>query len=123
MQKNLEISGLPHKATAQHNLVPAEPVTQSIGTILWLRPDVECRSPRDEASDTGSESARESLDTDEANEALRRDNAWLKKHNHLLTKQVQELERQLADAHVAHATAMDKRGAEIKALKGLLGKP
>ena len=38
-------------------------------------------------------------------------------------EQVQELELQLADAHVAHATAMVKRGAEIKALNGLLGKP
>ena len=40
-----------------------------------------------------------------------------------LQEQVPELERQLAYAHVAHATAMDKRGADIKALQGLFGKP
>lgn len=176
------IRGLPHTAIAQYNLAPADFATQSAGTIWWLRPYDECPSPRDEASDTGSESARESLDTDEANEALRRDNAWLKKHNHILTKQnaqlmaqiealaqdaalrvnmaasshkqraryvdklmaelhsaheenraltaivgdeaahgaktlqeqVQELERQLADAHVAHATSMDKRGGGLR---------
>ena len=37
--------------------------------------------------------------------------------------QVQELERQLADVQAAHAAAMDKKVAEIKALKGRLGNP
>lgn len=107
--------------------------------------------PADGASDNGSESAEESLDTDEANDALRLDNARLEQQLHILTKhnahllahigapeqdaatrvnmaassqgQVQELERQLADVQAAHAAAMDKKVAEIKALKGLLGHP
>ena len=145
------VCGLPHKATAQRNLVPAEPATQSSGAICWLYGEDGYRPPADGASDNGSESAEESLDTDEANDALRLDNARLEQQIHILTKhnahllahigaleqdaatrvnmaassqgQVQELERQLADVQAAHAAAMDKNVAEIKALKGLLGNP
>ena len=89
------VCGLPHKATAQHHLAPAEHATQTARTIWWFRHDDESRSPRDEANYTWSESARESLDTDEANEALRRDHAWLKKNNHILAKQNAQLMAQI----------------------------